>query len=111
MFAVARTDSGCSWSAVPVPASPCSRECGRNPRHGLATVDSNGKLHVHPDRHAEPADWAWDLVAGLRLQRPVPAARLAAGHLGPPERLAYEVLEARGEAHTVNAHHDPDPGR
>ncbi|WP_030545265.1 vWA domain-containing protein [Streptomyces exfoliatus] len=35
-----------------------TRDCARNPRHGLAVVDSNGKVHVHPDRRAEPADWA-----------------------------------------------------
>ncbi|MER7107717.1 vWA domain-containing protein [Streptomyces sp. NPDC000229] len=39
-----------------------SRDCDRSPRHGLAAVDSNGKLHVHPDRRADPADWAWALA-------------------------------------------------
>ncbi|GAA2511498.1 vWA domain-containing protein [Streptomyces gobitricini] len=39
-----------------------SRDCELSPRHGLATVDSNGRVHVHPDRRAEPADWAWALA-------------------------------------------------
>ncbi|MGW2090275.1 vWA domain-containing protein [Streptomyces sp. NPDC001880] len=39
-----------------------SPECDRNPRHDLVAVDSNGKLHVHPDRRAEPADWAWAIA-------------------------------------------------
>ncbi|MFF5784859.1 hypothetical protein ACFY8P_07825 [Streptomyces sp. NPDC012693] len=39
-----------------------SRDCDLNPRHGLAAVDSDGKVHVHPDRHADPADWAWALA-------------------------------------------------
>ncbi|MFI1471008.1 hypothetical protein [Streptomyces wuyuanensis] len=36
-----------------------SRDCDLSPRHGLAAVDSNGRIHVHPDRRAEPAEWAW----------------------------------------------------
>ncbi|MFF4082012.1 hypothetical protein ACFYZN_21770 [Streptomyces sp. NPDC001777] len=35
------------------------RDCDLSPRHGLARVDSNGRIHVHPDRRAEPAEWAW----------------------------------------------------
>jgi hypothetical protein len=47
-------------------------------------------------------------VAGQRLQRPVAAQGLAAGHLGLPEPLVFEVLEARGEAvaeHLEDAEH------
>ncbi|OKK04355.1 hypothetical protein AMK26_13345 [Streptomyces sp. CB03234] len=39
-----------------------SRDCEKAPRHGLAVVDSNGTVHVHPDRRAEPAQWAWALA-------------------------------------------------
>ncbi|QGV77700.1 DUF2201 family putative metallopeptidase [Streptomyces ficellus] len=39
-----------------------TRDCALSPRHGLAAVDSNGRIHVHPDRRAEPADWAWALA-------------------------------------------------
>lgn len=39
-----------------------SRDCDLSPRHGLAAVDSNGRVHVHPDRRADPADWAWALA-------------------------------------------------
>jgi predicted metal-dependent peptidase len=38
----------------------CREEsCARVPRDGLAVVDSNGTVHVHPTRRAEPAAWAW----------------------------------------------------
>lgn len=37
-------------------------ECRFAPRHGLVVVDSDGDLHVHPDRLAEPAAWAWALA-------------------------------------------------
>ncbi|MEU6321387.1 hypothetical protein [Streptomyces sp. NPDC047009] len=32
------------------------------PRDGLVRVDSDGVLHAHPDRLADPADWAWALA-------------------------------------------------
>ncbi|GGT92193.1 hypothetical protein GCM10010244_16550 [Streptomyces coeruleorubidus] len=37
-------------------------ECRLAPRHGLVVVDSDGDLHAHPDRLAEPAAWAWALA-------------------------------------------------
>ncbi|AXE89888.1 hypothetical protein [Streptomyces sp. Go-475] len=37
-------------------------ECHLAPRDGLVTVDSDGTLHAHPDRLAEPAAWAWALA-------------------------------------------------
>ncbi|MEV5356654.1 hypothetical protein [Streptomyces sp. NPDC052693] len=37
-------------------------ECRFAPRDGLVAVDSDGDLHVHPDRLAEPAAWAWALA-------------------------------------------------
>ncbi|WP_455360433.1 vWA domain-containing protein [Streptomyces sp. SYSU K21746] len=39
-----------------------SKECREYPRYGLAAVDSNGTLHVHPTLRAEPAEWAWALA-------------------------------------------------
>ncbi|CAM5232334.1 hypothetical protein GCM10010256_32830 [Streptomyces coeruleorubidus] len=37
-------------------------ECRLASRHGLVVVDSDGDLHAHPDRLAEPAAWAWALA-------------------------------------------------
>ncbi|MDQ1035096.1 putative metal-dependent peptidase [Streptomyces sp. V3I8] len=43
-------------------------ECGASPRDGLVRADSDGVLHVHPKRHAEPAEWAWAVAhAALHL--------------------------------------------
>ncbi|MBA2810121.1 hypothetical protein E0500_022660 [Streptomyces sp. KM273126] len=36
--------------------------CGYAPRDGLVRVDSNGILHAHPTRRAEPDDWAWAIA-------------------------------------------------
>nr|WP_203697358.1 hypothetical protein [Streptomyces rubrogriseus] len=40
-------------------------ECEVAPRHGLARVSSNGRVHLNPTRHAEPADWAWAIAHAL----------------------------------------------
>ncbi|MFE6634500.1 hypothetical protein ACFVFT_15820 [Streptomyces tendae] len=40
-------------------------ECQVAPRHGLARVSSNGRVHLNPTRHAEPADWAWAIAHAL----------------------------------------------
>jgi len=41
----------------------CRREdCELAPRDGLVVVDSDGDLHVHPSRIADPAAWAWALA-------------------------------------------------
>ncbi|MGK3942098.1 hypothetical protein ABK046_27115 [Streptomyces caeruleatus] len=41
----------------------CRREdCRLAPRDGLVVADSDGDLHVHPQRLAEPAAWAWALA-------------------------------------------------
>lgn len=41
----------------------CRREdCRFAPRDGLVVADSDGDLHVHPHRLAEPAAWAWALA-------------------------------------------------
>ncbi|MET9735878.1 hypothetical protein ABZZ79_36225 [Streptomyces sp. NPDC006458] len=61
-------------------------ECRAAPRQGLARVDSNGTVHLHPTVHAEPADWAWAIAhAVLHLGfGHVPAA----GHERPqPDRF------------------------
>ncbi|WP_406336683.1 DUF2201 family putative metallopeptidase [Streptomyces sp. NBC_00203] len=43
--------------------STCRQEdCVRAPRAGLVCVDSDGILHVHPTRRAEPAAWAWAIA-------------------------------------------------
>ncbi|MFC7257908.1 vWA domain-containing protein [Streptomyces lutosisoli] len=43
--------------------STCRQEdCVRAPRAGLVRVDSDGILHVHPTRRAEPAAWAWAIA-------------------------------------------------
>ncbi|MEU6650831.1 hypothetical protein ABZ904_15590 [Streptomyces sp. NPDC046900] len=39
-----------------------AEECTTAPRDGLVRVDSDGVLHAHPDRLADPADWAWALA-------------------------------------------------
>lgn len=46
--------------------STCRREdCDASPREGLVRVDSDGVLHVHPTRRAEPAAWAWAVAHGV----------------------------------------------
>ncbi|MFF4549400.1 hypothetical protein ACFY1J_35120, partial [Streptomyces sp. NPDC001406] len=37
-------------------------DCGLAPRDGLVRADSDGVLHAHPTRRAEPAEWAWALA-------------------------------------------------
>ncbi|NNN36826.1 hypothetical protein HLK59_42050, partial [Streptomyces sp. S3(2020)] len=39
-----------------------SERCSFAPRDGLVAVDSDGDLHIHPARIAEPAHWAWSLA-------------------------------------------------
>lgn len=62
-----------------------SEQCRFAPRDGLVAVDSDGDLHVHPARIAEPAAWAWSLAhAVLHLGfGHVPAAK---GERTPPDR-------------------------
>ncbi|MEU1527883.1 vWA domain-containing protein [Streptomyces fagopyri] len=46
--------------------STCRQEdCAASPRQGLVRVDSDGVLHVHPTRRAEPAEWAWAVAHGV----------------------------------------------
>lgn len=39
-----------------------SERCTLALRTGLVVVDSDGDLHLHPDRIAEPALWAWSIA-------------------------------------------------
>ncbi|MEU3405303.1 hypothetical protein ABZ766_15375 [Streptomyces sp. NPDC006670] len=39
--------------------------CAEAPEGGLAAVTSNGVVHVHPTRRAEPGEWAWALAHAL----------------------------------------------
>src|SRR5690349_20583074 len=45
------------------------------PEKGLAYVFSNGQIHVHPTRRAEPAEWAYAIAHCL--------LHLAFGHFQP----------------------------
>ncbi|WP_406452317.1 hypothetical protein OH768_10405 [Streptomyces sp. NBC_01622] len=40
-------------------------DCRAAPRDGLVLVNSNGYLHAHPTRLAEPAEWAWAIAHAL----------------------------------------------
>lgn len=37
-------------------------KCALTPAGGMAAVTSNGTIHVHPTRRADPAEWAWVLA-------------------------------------------------
>ncbi|WP_369250282.1 hypothetical protein [Streptomyces sp. R41] len=46
--------------------STCRQEeCVMAPRDGLVRVDSDGTLHVHPTRRAEPVAWAWAIAHAI----------------------------------------------
>ncbi|MEV7888879.1 vWA domain-containing protein [Streptomyces sp. NPDC002817] len=46
--------------------STCRKEdCPHSPASGLVRVDSDGTLHVHPTRRADPVDWAWAIAHGI----------------------------------------------
>lgn len=46
-----------------VDASVCRQDkCDLTPAGGLAAVTSNGTIHVHPTKRADPAAWAWALA-------------------------------------------------
>lgn len=46
-----------------VPADICrQKQCAATPAGGLAAVDSNGTVHVHPVKRADPAAWAWHIA-------------------------------------------------
>ncbi|MFF7123016.1 MULTISPECIES: vWA domain-containing protein [unclassified Streptomyces] len=49
-----------------IEADMCRREdCSASPRQGLVRIDSGGRVHLHPTRRAEPAEWAWAIAHGL----------------------------------------------
>ncbi|WP_354644955.1 DUF2201 family putative metallopeptidase [Kitasatospora camelliae] len=50
-------------------------DCPHHPVDGWTAVDSNGVVHVHPKRRAEPAEWAWVLAHSL--------LHLGFGHVPP----------------------------
>ncbi|NUK07769.1 hypothetical protein HRW23_23165 [Streptomyces lunaelactis] len=37
-------------------------KCAGTPAGGLAAVDSNGTVHVHPTKRVDPAEWAWTIA-------------------------------------------------
>ncbi|MCX5316807.1 hypothetical protein [Streptomyces sp. NBC_00154] len=46
-----------------VEASVCRQaKCAWTPAGGLAAVTSNGTVHLHPTKRADPAEWAWVLA-------------------------------------------------
>ncbi|MBL1083851.1 hypothetical protein JK359_18075 [Streptomyces actinomycinicus] len=49
-----------------IEAEMCRQEdCPDSPRDGLVRIDSAGRVHLHPARRAEPAEWAWAIAHGL----------------------------------------------
>ncbi|TGA96365.1 hypothetical protein [Streptomyces sp. MZ04] len=72
-------------------ANFCRTGCRVAPPHGYALVDSDGCVHVHPTRRAEPAHWAWALSHCL--------LHLGFGHVpaakGPREQPDRYDLAAR----------------
>ncbi len=68
--------------------STCRQEsCARAPRDGLVRVDSDGVLHVHPTRRAEPAAWAW-AVAHAVIHLGFGHVPAATGEREQPDRYA-----------------------
>ncbi|GAA5012578.1 hypothetical protein GCM10023335_34710 [Streptomyces siamensis] len=68
--------------------STCRQEsCARAPEDGLVRVDSDGVLHVHPTRRAEPAAWAW-AVAHAVIHLGFGHVPAATGEREQPDRCA-----------------------
>ncbi|GGX01910.1 DUF2201 family putative metallopeptidase [Streptomyces chartreusis] len=66
----------------------CRHEsCEQAPRDGLLRVDSDGVLHVHPARLAEPATWAWAIAHAV--------LHLGFGHV--PSRKGVPVQPDRAD--------------
>ncbi|MFI5473109.1 hypothetical protein ACIA6D_23080 [Streptomyces cacaoi] len=75
----------------------CRREeCTMAPRDGLVRADSNGTLHAHPTRIADPAAWAWSLAHA--------ALHLGFGHLpaSPRERAQPDRYDLAARCLVVN---------
>ena len=97
-----------------------SRDCDLSPRHGLVAVDSDGKLHVHPDRRAEPADWAWAVAhclihlgfghvpAGKESRRPQPDRFDLAARCAVVNRFLLTFPVGRAPEHLPDSYPDGD---
>lgn len=49
-----------------VTADVCRQaKCPSTPAGGLALVTSNGTIHVHPTKRADPKEWAWTIAHAL----------------------------------------------
>ncbi|MEU9266976.1 hypothetical protein AB0E04_16200 [Streptomyces sp. NPDC048251] len=75
----------------------CRREeCTMAPRDGLVRADSNGTLHAHPTRLADPDLWAWSLAHA--------ALHLGFGHLpaAPSERAQPDRYDLAARCVVVN---------
>ena len=68
-----------------IEADFCRAGCTEAPRDGWALVDSNGCIHVHPTRLAEPAEWAWVFAHSL-LHLGFGHAPAAVGRREQPDR-------------------------
>ncbi|MQY11138.1 hypothetical protein SRB5_12520 [Streptomyces sp. RB5] len=62
-----------------------SEDCDHRPEHGLARVTSDGTVHAHPTRRADPAEWAWALAHCL-LHLGFGHAPAATGPRAQPDR-------------------------
>lgn len=65
----------------------CREDCGDVPPDGWAAVDSNGTVHVHPKRIAEPHEWAW-VLAHCLLHLGFGHVPAAVGEREEPDRFA-----------------------
>ncbi|MFD7712207.1 hypothetical protein [Streptomyces sp. NPDC059786] len=61
-------------------------DCRLAPRGGLVRVTSNGNVHMHPTRRADPAEWAWALAHAL-LHLGFGHVPAAAGERVQPDRF------------------------
>ncbi|GGN87566.1 hypothetical protein GCM10011579_080470 [Streptomyces albiflavescens] len=67
--------------------STCRQEnCVMAPRDGLVSVDSDGTLHVHSTRRAEPAAWAWAIAHAI-IHLGFGHVRAATGEREQPDRF------------------------
>lgn len=71
-------------------------ECRAAPEDGLVLVNSNGYLHAHATRLAEPAEWAWAIAHAL--------LHLGFGHVpgAPGEREQPDRFDLAARCVVVN---------
>ncbi|WP_369232004.1 hypothetical protein AB5J56_09620 [Streptomyces sp. R21] len=90
-------------------ATFCRGNCKVAPPNGWALVDSDGWVHIHPTRRAEPAEWAWALTHCLLHLGfgHVPAAK---GRRTQPDRfeLAARCVVVHRFQQTFPVGHPPD---